>query len=287
MAELAIRLPIFVASPGDVKVERETAREEILSLGEKITSQRIILEPFLWEHHARPSYRRPQAFINKHLRTSELTVAIFWNRLGSAASLDGTETGAEEEFRIAGEQIYKGQSDDVFLYFREPDPPPGASPDQIEKVREFRERIGDSKSVLYWTYLDPEEFRFTFRRHLEQWVRRWDGIAEISQYALENSPSKEVPSDYFGENRLQAILRVFDFKRYPQLTDALGNIAVDRYQVGGQQAAFEVFEPRALGSPKKEWKPLVADTSDGSALAQLAQLAGRTFLSPQPLVARG
>ena len=252
MAELAIRLPIFIASPSDVASEREIVYNEILEQRERAAAYKVILEPFLWEHHARPSYRRPQAFLNKYLRTSELTVALFWSRLGSVASLDGMETGTQEEFRIAGEQVYKGRSDDVFLYFRRSQPPSETNNSESDNVKEFRQRLIDSSSILFWDYDSPKSLQVLFRRHLEQWVRRWEGIADICQYTLENSPSNDYPTNYFGESRLQLVRQNLDLELHPDVRDELGSVAVELYQQSGPTGSLQPFHLSKNVTPEEK-----------------------------------
>jgi hypothetical protein len=82
MAQLALRLPIFLASPSDVQKERQYAEKVILSLSREVSKQRLLIEPLRWEQDAAPSLERPNEVTLRLLQASELTVFIFWSTLG-------------------------------------------------------------------------------------------------------------------------------------------------------------------------------------------------------------
>src|SRR5689334_4112591 len=123
MAQIAVRLPVFLASPSDVAVERGIAEEEILRLGREVARHGLLLEPFRWEVDAQPGIGRPNEQTNRLLKMSELAVIIFWSSLGSASTVDGFVTGTVEELHLSWRQVSTGASDDLFVYFRDADPP--------------------------------------------------------------------------------------------------------------------------------------------------------------------
>ena len=79
-------IEIPIASPGDVKEEREAAREIVLELNRKYTRRhKIVLLPRMWELDATPQLGLdPQAAVNEQfIDSSDILVAILWTRLGS------------------------------------------------------------------------------------------------------------------------------------------------------------------------------------------------------------
>jgi hypothetical protein len=77
---------VMIASPGDVAVERQLAREVVHNWnaihGE---SRKMVLMPTGWETHSHPSMEdRAQGVLNKQILVqADLLVAIFWARLGT------------------------------------------------------------------------------------------------------------------------------------------------------------------------------------------------------------
>jgi len=98
MSYIATVIPVMIASPGDVKREREEVRKAIYSwndVNSKNTS--MILNPIGWETNGAPEMGdRAQALINKRLLNDcDLLIAIFWTRIGTPTG--GYESGTVEE----------------------------------------------------------------------------------------------------------------------------------------------------------------------------------------------
>jgi hypothetical protein len=269
MAELALQLKIFVASSGDVAAEREAAFKEIQRLSERTARRRLLLQPFLWEHHARPAAGRPQGTINPYLAEAELTVAIFWSRVGS-------------ELRLALEQVASGSSDEVFVYFKTADPPPEASGVEVEACREFKRAIKTSRRLLAFEFDTLDQFQKLFSRHLESWTERWYDVPNICECTIAHSPPASISSIERGESRLTAIRASFDYEREVTLTEALGRIAVTSYQSLGPTAVSKALDLKAAGLSNGDWRSLV-DTNGNGVEHVLSRLSGRTFSGGRPL----
>ena len=69
-------LKIFIASPFDVKLEREKAREEILGLRPLAHQHGYDLEPIGWETHATPGMGRSQELINHLVRECDFLISF-------------------------------------------------------------------------------------------------------------------------------------------------------------------------------------------------------------------
>jgi hypothetical protein len=249
MADVCLRLTVFIASPSDVAAERDIAEEEIDLLARECARRRLLLMPFRWETY-RPTLNRPQTPLNDELRGAELTVAILWSRLGSVASVGGNQTGTEEELSVAGEQVHSGRSDDVFLYFKTADPPANAEADQVAKVRQFRSRLDAAKSVLYFEVSSSPDFRERFRADLRLWAERWYGVPEVCQFALEQSPPGTVPQAIKGENRFSRLNRLFPIESEPAISALLGRTAVDLYQNQGPDGFSQPLPSNVVSAAK-------------------------------------
>jgi hypothetical protein len=91
---------IFVASPSDVKPERNALEKDVrevnLTHGDQLDYR---LELVRWETHVAPNAGRPQQVINQQIGSYSIFVGIMWRRFGTPTGLAGS--GTEEEFRIA------------------------------------------------------------------------------------------------------------------------------------------------------------------------------------------
>ena len=101
MSDLVRILRVVVASPGDVKKERDLVPLVLEELNKSLgADRRIRLEAVRWETDAYPGFDRggPQGLIDPILGIEhcDILVGIFWKRLGTSTP-DGT-TGAEHEF---------------------------------------------------------------------------------------------------------------------------------------------------------------------------------------------
>ena len=166
-------LQIFVASPDDVRTERNFVSkvvEEINhSIGQKIG---ILIKVRMWENF-RPRGENVMKFIEHQLKDCDLLVMIFHRRFGSSPS-EGSEyrSGTEAEYEIASQlrEDSKNSRPEIFSYFRDitdkytlDDPGP-----ELKKLLEFQKRI--KNTVFYKKYSSPEIFPLVFKEHLVQWI---------------------------------------------------------------------------------------------------------------------
>ena len=152
---------IMIASPGDVKEERESTKQIILNWNYIHSVERnIVLLPLSWEDNMMPGIGgRPQELVNnKVLKNADLLIGIFGNRLGS--STEKYISGTVEEIE---EHIKAGKP--AMLYFSDK----AISPSQIDReqyegVRKFQEEY-QGKS-FYFTFTTNQEFKDLFNKHL-------------------------------------------------------------------------------------------------------------------------
>lgn len=162
-------LKVFIASPGDVMLEREKARDEILSLRALAHKHGFDLEATGWETHATPGIGRSQARINQLVRECDLFLGILWRRFGLPTG--EAESGTLEEFNLARERYAKEHAPEIMLYFREVHPDFLADPGpQLHKVLEFKQQVEDGRLALYANYRDPEHFASLLRQHITDWL---------------------------------------------------------------------------------------------------------------------
>lgn len=97
---------VFIASPDDVKVERELVKTVIKELDQDEKFSDVVIKSYMWEEHPSLSHKGYQEQI-LDIRTCEIAIFIWWSRLGSevpgAKYEDGTtyESGTVLEYQLA------------------------------------------------------------------------------------------------------------------------------------------------------------------------------------------
>jgi hypothetical protein len=127
------------------------------------------LEAVGWERVI-PSFGRPQDFINRELELADLVVVLFWNRIGSPASINSSRTGTVEEFELARRLHTQTERPLVWVYFRKPTANEG---EQIEAVLALRRTLEEAKDLFFREYDNLEDWEEMLRQHLVAYL---DGL---------------------------------------------------------------------------------------------------------------
>lgn len=162
------RLRIFVASPGDVSIERDHVVEVAGELNRSAAAEAgFVLDVVRWETHARPDMGRPQQLILDQIGEAELFVGIMWRRFGTPTGVAGSGTAEEFEHALRAWRE-RGQPRMLCYFSRAPSEPPGTVEEarQLLEVTKFRERI-DGQGLV-WRYRSDAEFKDLLREHLRQ-----------------------------------------------------------------------------------------------------------------------
>ncbi|OCS43689.1 hypothetical protein [Ralstonia pickettii] len=162
MSYLATVYKVMIASPSDVKEERQIVREEIANWNAAHSEARgIALLPASWDANSAPSTGdRPQGIINKQiLKGADLLVGVFWTRLGTSTGKFPSGTVEEIEEHIASDKP-------AMLYFSQaPIVPGNLDQDQYNGVLRLRDSL--KNRALYHTYEELSQFRANFTHHLQ------------------------------------------------------------------------------------------------------------------------
>jgi hypothetical protein len=168
------KIRIFVASPGDVTVERDIVATVVVPELRRIFDNRelrhsekpVELEAIRWETHSWPDVGEDaQDVINNQLTEFDILVGIMWKRFGSPTKRSQSGTG--EEFERAYRLYEKFKKPRIMFYFR-------VTPfylddnrdlSQFRKVLAFRRKL-EALGVLYWRYVDALQFERDVREHL-------------------------------------------------------------------------------------------------------------------------
>lgn len=152
---------VMLASPSDVILERQIAREIILDWNNINSSmRRIVLLPISWEYNSIPSMgNRPQEIINEQiLRNADILVGIFWTRIGTPTGK--AVSGTVEEIE---EHVESGKP--AMLYFsNKPVIQDSIDPEQYNAVKKLKKDF--QSRGLTNDFDSVEDFRKNFQRHL-------------------------------------------------------------------------------------------------------------------------
>jgi hypothetical protein len=170
-------LRIVVASPSDVKAERDLLHNVIEELNRGVAADRgLRLELSRWETDAHPGFHAegPQGLIDRRLKITDcdLLIGIFWKRFGTPTP-DG-QTGTEHEINLAINAWKKKGSPQIFVYFsQKPYTPKSKSEaEQWRQVLEFKEKF--PAEGLWGDYNDEKQFEDFARNHLSNFIRSLD-----------------------------------------------------------------------------------------------------------------
>lgn len=167
-------LRVFVASPNDVKDEREILEEVIREIN-RVWSKKlgIRFELVRWETDTVPNIGLDaQETINEQIDDYDIFIGIMGARFGTSTNEAGS--GTEEEFERAYQKYEKTPHEiKIMFYFKNPSMNiKEIDIDQLKKVRDFKSNLGDKG--LYKEYEDIQEFQNLVRMHLSRQMQYWE-----------------------------------------------------------------------------------------------------------------
>ncbi|HEV2560909.1 MAG TPA: DUF4062 domain-containing protein [Rhizomicrobium sp.] len=167
-------LRVFVASPSDLLEERKLL-EGVITEFNIISgdSHGVRLELIKWETHTRPGFGDdPQDVINKQVGDDyDIFIGMMWCRFGLATNR--ADSGTEEEFERAFARFKSSRgSVQIMFYFKDANLPPSQiDPDQLAKVKAFKNKLSSEYGGLYHQFDSADDFRTKLRIHLSKVVQ--------------------------------------------------------------------------------------------------------------------
>jgi 3',5'-cyclic AMP phosphodiesterase CpdA len=195
LMEPKLTLRVVVASPSDVKPERNLLSAVIEELNHGIAAERgLRLELSRWETDAYPGFHPEgaQGLIDSILRIEDcdILIGIFWKRFGTPVT--DAESGTEHEFRRAYESWRMQRHPQIMFYFCERSYTPRSKEevDQWGKVLHFKQTF--PREGLSWTYKSRPEFERLVRIHLTKLIRQnWGNRNNLQTYELPGISPKQ------------------------------------------------------------------------------------------------
>ena len=161
-------LHVLIASPGDVKEERDAATRAIYEWN-AINANRgminILLNPIRWETHSYPeSGDRPQALLNRQIvADGDFLIGIFGAKVGTPTGVAESGTIEEiEQFRLAGKY--------VALYFSNAPVARNADRNQLDALDRYQQ--ARKKDTKYEVFSSADDLHGQLFKHLTGIVRR-------------------------------------------------------------------------------------------------------------------
>ena len=156
-------LRIFLASPGDVQVERTIVQEVLSELNITYgTPNGINLKLVNWENYSYPSIGEdPQDVINSQLPFDyDVFLCLFWTRIGTPTKR--SKSGTIEELEIALKKKENGENVEIMGYFKtEPPASLNELTEQYFEVKKLQSEFG--KNCLYKEFTSTDKFSEIFR----------------------------------------------------------------------------------------------------------------------------
>ncbi len=184
---------IFLASPQDVREERKTFNE-VVDEWNRAWSRFLGLriELLMWENDILPGIGDdPQDVINNQIDSKyDLFVGIMWGHFGTPTKR--AESGTAEEFENALAKYRQDKkSVNIFFYFKDsPIPPSKISPEQIQKIHEFKRSIA-KEGVLYSEFIDTNNFEKLAKLHIAKLVQNWKSSVNLETPRVSDKTSSE------------------------------------------------------------------------------------------------
>lgn len=172
-------IKVFIASPGDLAVERRAFKEVVDELNQGFgRGAHVTFEALGWEDALATVGRRPQSVINQDIDCCDIFVLVMWRRWGQPApDAAPLSSYTEEEFYRALSRFEKEGTPVLFVFFKHIDPAQMSDPGpQLEKVLAFRKKLEQTRKVMYRSFSDELSFRLEIDTHLAAFV---DGKCEM------------------------------------------------------------------------------------------------------------
>lgn len=174
---------IFLASPAGLGSERERLRQTADQYNRRSGFRRgVAFVTRGWEE-VPGGLGRPQSLINAIVDECDYAVVVLADRWGSPpGGEEEYSSGTEEEFfhalNLRGDD--QGHMRDVLVLFRSvPDAQLADPGPELRKVLRFRQRLQDSKKVLYDTFDSLQALEERFEKALAKWAEPWNERAPL------------------------------------------------------------------------------------------------------------
>ncbi|UST97863.1 DUF4062 domain-containing protein [Pseudomonas siliginis] len=235
-------ISFFLASPGDLFLERKVAKQVADELNSMLSHKlNVHIELVGWEDTV-SSAGRPQEIINRDLERCDVFIGILWKRWGSAPDNESKyESGFEEEFTIATTGHKNTKKPLISLFFKKIDTPALSDPgQQLQKVVSFRKRIIEEKTLLFQEFENEKDFEGIIRKCISNYVLEHVEFTDLQPQAAQapDADIEPIKSDQSKES--------FDFSPIKGESASFIQSVLRRSGDASNRAKLEPFEVARL-----------------------------------------
>lgn len=277
------KIRVFVASPIDVKRERDCLKDIVNDLNQSggIAAEKgFFLEVLDWSTHVEPSMGRPEGVILDQLPVEEwdLFLGILWMRFGSPTGGIDPETGdrfasgTQEEFEIAYKSWQKNSRPRIHFYRSNSNfTPTQVDWKQAGEVNAFFERFKhDGKSPgLYELYTDIPDFEKRVRKNLSRYLKQIYKEISSSQGLKPTIEDGDKNKEFSPANLIEKKLKVGEVYRLAFLSIDIVDSGklIRKYSEKKFQIVLNNYISFVLNSAKNFGGDIFSWTGDGGLLA--------------------
>ena len=240
----------FIASPSDVKAERDACKVVVDEINRTFAGNNISLRLIRWEDDAHPAIGADgQAVLNEqlHPERADFFIGVFWSRFGVPTTR--AESGTEEEFNLAFERWQATKTNRIMLFFKTQDVSRTVDPEQLKKVNAFQNKI--SKLGLYREFQTTADFTSKLREALNKELLQIVSVKKDEEYLYtvrNNLESKQKETLSIFQQEFKWINRyICDRQRMPKSLADFENKAVLLDTVVDSSDSFVISAPPQFG----------------------------------------
>ena len=271
-------IKVFIASPGDLKEERQAAKHVVDQFNKQWADYfSTHVELVGWEDTV-SRFGRPQDLINQDLDQCEVFIGVMWKQWGSPPSKDGPYTsGFEEEFERAVMSRKRSKRPEISLLFKDIESEflkdPGES---LRKVEAFKTKIISERTILFQRFANQREFEDKIRDCVTSYVQnlRAEEVQKItdettgkisdtsgdkatSYWPLSLEGAEFVKEFVAKTERGESAVTPVEAAHFRLLASMVGVSGNDTYPLGVHDANILFFERSKIGLGLREMRGVV------------------------------
>jgi hypothetical protein len=166
-------ISVFIASPGDLAVERRAFRDCIEELNKGFgEGANVEFTALLWEDTLASTGRRVQSVINQDIDRCDVFILMMHCKWGQDATDSKFSSYTEEEFHRALARFKETGQPEIFVILKKISPSRMSDPGpQLQKVLDFRRELEKTRTVLYREYTGKTQFGEEVGLHLRAYAK--------------------------------------------------------------------------------------------------------------------